>query len=127
MPDRGRSKRKVLLAITIAQQAYSRGIVRFAREHDWHLVTDMTYTGRVPLGWRGDGILTVLGYRRELSGQRIDVLLNFSSGLREVSLPQPRSVLLSSRLSPPLSEGLRLRLRPFESVILAHKREGVGP
>ncbi len=66
MPDRGRSKRKVLLAITIAQQAYSRGIVRFAREHDWHLVTDMTYTGRVPLGWRGDGILTVLGYRREL-------------------------------------------------------------
>ncbi len=69
----------------------------------------------------------VLGYRRELSGQRIDVLLNFSSGLREVSLPQPRSVLLSSRLSPTLSEGLRLRLRPFESVILAHKREGVGP
>jgi LacI family transcriptional regulator len=66
MPGRGRSKRKVLLAITIAQQAYSRGIVRFAREHDWHLVTDMTYTGRVPLGWRGDGILTVLGYRREL-------------------------------------------------------------
>jgi len=66
MPDRGRSRRKVLLAITIAQQAYSRGIVRFAREHDWHLVTDMTYTGRVPLGWRGDGILTVLGYRREL-------------------------------------------------------------
>jgi hypothetical protein len=37
MPDRGRSKRKVLLAITIAQQADYRGIVRFAREHDWHL------------------------------------------------------------------------------------------
>jgi LacI family transcriptional regulator len=62
----GRSKRKVLLAITIAQQAYYLGIVRYAREHDWHLVTDMTYTGRVPLGWQGDGILTILGYRREL-------------------------------------------------------------
>jgi LacI family transcriptional regulator, galactose operon repressor len=45
----------VLLAITIAQQAYFRGIVRYAREHDWHLVTDMAYTGRVPIGWRGDG------------------------------------------------------------------------
>jgi LacI family transcriptional regulator len=50
-----RSQRKVLLAITIAQQAYFRGIVRYAREHDWHLVTDMAYTGRVPIGWRGDG------------------------------------------------------------------------
>jgi LacI family transcriptional regulator len=66
VPPRGRSKRKILVAITIAQEAYYHGIVRYAREHDWHLVTDMIYTGRVPLGWRGDGILTILGYRREL-------------------------------------------------------------
>ena len=54
MASPGCSKRKVLLAITIAQQAYYRGIVRYAREHDWHLVMDMTYTGRVRVGWRGD-------------------------------------------------------------------------
>ena len=60
-----KSKRKVLLALSIAKQYFIRGIVRYAREHDWHLVTDMMYTGRVPLGWRGDGILTILGYRRE--------------------------------------------------------------
>jgi hypothetical protein len=41
-----RSQRKVLLAITIAQQAYFRGIVRYAREHDWHLVTDMACSSR---------------------------------------------------------------------------------
>jgi len=61
------SKRKVLLALTINKQYFIRGIVRYAREHDWYLVTDMMYTGRVPLGWRGDGILTILGYRKELA------------------------------------------------------------
>ena len=62
-----KSKRKVLLALTINKHYFIRGVVRYAREHDWYLVTDMMYTGRVPLGWRGDGILTILGYRRELA------------------------------------------------------------
>jgi hypothetical protein len=61
------SERKVLLALTINKQYFVRGVVRYAREHDWYLVTDMMYTGRVPLGWRGDGILTTLGYRKELA------------------------------------------------------------
>ena len=62
-----KSKRKVLLALTINKHYFVRGVVRYAREHDWYLVTDMMYTGRVPLGWRGDGILTILGYRKELA------------------------------------------------------------
>ena len=62
-----KSKRKVLLALTINKHYFIRGVVRYAREHDWYLVTDMMYTGRVPLGWRGDGILTILGYRKELA------------------------------------------------------------
>ncbi len=39
-----KSKRKVLLALTINKQYYIRGVVRYAREHDWYLVTDMMYT-----------------------------------------------------------------------------------
>ena len=61
-----KSKRKVLLALTINKQYFVRGVVRYASEHDWYLVTDMMYTGRVPLGWRGDGILTILGYGNNL-------------------------------------------------------------
>ena len=77
-----KSKRKVLLAITIPKQSIMRGIVRYAREHDWHLVTDMLYTGRVPLGWRGDGILTILGYRKEL----VDFVLK--AGIPTVAITQ---------------------------------------
>jgi LacI family transcriptional regulator, galactose operon repressor len=99
MASPGPSKRKVLLAITIAQQAYYRGIVRYAREHDWHLVTDMTYTGRVPLGWRGDGILTVLGYRREL----VDFI-------RTARLPTVAITLVNDKVPLPRVEGDNRRI-----------------
>ena len=32
-----KSKRKVLLALTINKQYFIRGVVRYAREHDWYL------------------------------------------------------------------------------------------
>ena len=60
------SKRKVLVAIATAQAAYFRGIGRYARERDWHLVMDMVYTGAVPTNWAGDGILAVPGHNRQL-------------------------------------------------------------
>lgn len=52
--------RKVLLAATIASPEYIRGMARHAREHDWHLVTDMLFTGALPRGWNGSGILAML-------------------------------------------------------------------
>ena len=88
------SKRKVLLALTISQRAYYRGIVRYAREHDWHLVMDMVYTGRVPIGWHGDGILTILGYRRDLT----DFIL--SSGVPTVAI-----TLVNDKVPLPRVEG----------------------
>jgi LacI family transcriptional regulator len=94
-----KSKRKVLLAITINQHAYYRGIVRFAREHDWHLVTDMMYTGRIPLGWRGDGILTILGYRKELG----DFIL--SAGVPAVAI-----TLINDKVRLPRIEGDNIRI-----------------
>ncbi|HTO04150.1 MAG TPA: DNA-binding transcriptional regulator, partial [Opitutus sp.] len=36
------------------------GIARYAREHNWHLVTDMLETGAWPRDWNGDGILAAM-------------------------------------------------------------------
>lgn len=58
--------RKVLVAASVAPSACIRGIARHAREHNWHLVTDMLFTGAVPRGWRGDGVIAFLPYQSEL-------------------------------------------------------------
>ncbi len=94
-----KAKRKVLLALSIAKHYFIRGIVRYAREHDWHLVTDMLYTGRVPLGWCGDGILTILGYRKEL----VDFVC--SAGVPAVAITQ-----INDQVPLPRVEGDNLRI-----------------
>jgi LacI family transcriptional regulator len=60
-------KRTVLLALTDAHHGFFRGVARYAREHKWHLVTDMIYTAKIPIGWRGDGIISFIGYREDLA------------------------------------------------------------
>jgi LacI family transcriptional regulator len=60
-------KRTVLLALTDAHHGFFQGAARYAREHHWHLVADMIYTGKIPLGWRGDGVLSFTGYRDDLA------------------------------------------------------------
>jgi LacI family transcriptional regulator len=94
-----KSKRKVLLALTINKHYFVRGVVRYAREHDWYLVTDMMYTGRVPLGWRGDGILTILGYRKEL----VDFV-------RSASVPTVALTLVNDRIPLPRVEGDNVKI-----------------
>jgi LacI family transcriptional regulator len=59
--------RTVLLALTDAHHGFFQGVARYAREHRWHLVADMIYTAKIPLGWRGDGILSFIGYRDDLA------------------------------------------------------------
>jgi LacI family transcriptional regulator len=59
-------RRQVLLALSIAQQSYYKGVARYAREHEWHVVPDMIYTGKIPIGWTGDGIISFLGHRADL-------------------------------------------------------------
>jgi LacI family transcriptional regulator len=61
------TRRTVLLALTDAHHGFFRGVARYAREHHWHLVADMIYTARVPLGWQGDGIISFIGYRDDLA------------------------------------------------------------
>lgn len=59
--------RSILLAATSVSPALMRGIVRGARAHRWHLVTDMLHTGAFPRGWKGDGILAVPAYQPDLA------------------------------------------------------------
>lgn len=61
------TKRTVLLALTSSHHGFFRGVARYAREHRWHLVADMVYTAKIPVGWRGDGIISFIGYRDDLA------------------------------------------------------------
>ena len=61
-----KKKRNVLLALTTAHHGFYRGVARYACKHNWHLVTDMLYTAKIPYGWHGDGIISHVGYWSEL-------------------------------------------------------------
>lgn len=63
----GKRRRNVLLAITDTHHGFLKGVIRYAREHDWHVVADMIYTAKIPFGWRGDGIVSFIGFRNDLA------------------------------------------------------------
>ena len=69
-PDRERPK-SVLLALSDTHHGFYVGSARYAREHGWHLVTDMIYTASIPHGWRGDGILSYVKPTRPLQVRAI--------------------------------------------------------
>ena len=75
-------KRTVLVALTSAHHGFFRGVARYAREHNWHLVADMIYTAKIPLGWRGDGIISYIGYRDDLA----EFILNSKLPAVEISM-----------------------------------------
>jgi LacI family transcriptional regulator len=57
----------VLVACSVFADACHRGVARFAREHDWHVVADMKFSGAFPRGWRGDGIVALPGFDSQLA------------------------------------------------------------
>ncbi|HEX2860459.1 MAG TPA: DNA-binding transcriptional regulator [Lacunisphaera sp.] len=59
-------RRRVLVAATLLAEPCFRGVARYARQHGWHLVTDLMQTGAFPRGWKGDGIIAVIGYQSDL-------------------------------------------------------------
>lgn len=61
-----RHKINILFAPGLYSPKMHRGVARFAGKHDWHLNVEMTYSGRLPAGWKGDGILTLLDRRNDL-------------------------------------------------------------
>lgn len=58
---------KYYVALTTTHHGLYRGVARYGREHNWHLVTDMLYAATIPYGWRGDGIISHIGYWDELA------------------------------------------------------------
>jgi LacI family transcriptional regulator len=60
-------KPTILLALTSTHHGFYHGAARYAAEHDWHVVADMIYDATIPIGWKGDGILSFVGHWEELA------------------------------------------------------------
>jgi LacI family transcriptional regulator len=60
-------KPTILLALTSTHHGFYHGAARYAAEHDWHVVADMIYDATIPVGWKGDGILSFVGHWEELA------------------------------------------------------------
>ena len=56
----------VLLVLGRYNTKTHRGVARFAGRHNWHLNAEMAYSGQLPFGWSGDGILTLLDAQQGL-------------------------------------------------------------
>jgi LacI family transcriptional regulator len=59
-------RRRVLVLLAWYATDVFRGIARFARDAGWILDSSYERTGEVPAGWRGDGIIGVLGVHPEV-------------------------------------------------------------
>jgi LacI family transcriptional regulator len=59
-------QRNVLLALGRYDYRTHRGVALYAGKHQWHLNVEMCISGRLPRGWRGDGIITSLDYQTDL-------------------------------------------------------------
>ncbi len=60
------ARRRVLVLLAWYATDVFRGIARFARDAGWILDSSYERTGEVPEGWRGDGIIGVLGVHPEV-------------------------------------------------------------
>ena len=59
--------RSILIALSTTHHGFLRGVVRYAREHGWHIDATMAYTGKVPRCWSGDGVISQCGFSDELA------------------------------------------------------------
>jgi LacI family transcriptional regulator len=83
-------KRTILLALTSTHHGFYRGAARYAAEHDWHIVADMIYDATIPVGWRGDGILSFVGHWEELAKYVVSArvpAVEISSVRRDLGIP----------------------------------------
>src|SRR5215469_15335940 len=83
-------KRTILLALTSTHHGFYRGAARYAAGHDWHVVADMIYDATIPVGWRGDGILSFVGHWEELAKYVISAgvpVVEISSVRKDLGIP----------------------------------------
>ncbi|MBE2215573.1 MAG: XylR family transcriptional regulator [Opitutaceae bacterium] len=86
--------KRILLVAPAAQGAFLRGVARFARSADWHLVTNVLHTGTFPRGWKGDGIIALLAYQPELAS------FIAGSGIPSVTVGLTDEYIPSARVEP---------------------------
>jgi len=85
----GSSERYVLFALGWYYPEIHRGVVRFARDHQWHVTAD--FDDLVPRHWRGDGVITLLGARQNLwkSLRKLDVpIVDLAESRPNIRLPR---------------------------------------
>lgn len=83
----------ILLALGSYQHDTHRGVARYAREQGWHLVAEMAYGGIIPKGWEGDGIVTALTERQELTDFVIETNVpTVDLNMVRADIPLPRVV-----------------------------------
>jgi LacI family transcriptional regulator len=83
-------KRTILLALTSTHHGFYRGAARYAAEHDWHVVADMIYDATIPVGWKGDGILSFVGHWDELANYVLSAgipAVEISSVRKDLGIP----------------------------------------
>lgn len=89
--NRGHKQKNVLLALSRYNSRTHEGVARFAGHHNWHLTSEMAYFGRLPLGWRGDGIITLLDGQQDIidfvKAARVPVV-DLSLIRQEIPLPR---------------------------------------
>jgi len=59
-------------------------------DHSWHLVADTVYASTIPMGWKGDGILSFVGYWEDLASYVKSAgipAVEISSVRRDLGLP----------------------------------------
>jgi LacI family transcriptional regulator len=83
-------KKTILLALTSTHHGFYHGAARYAAEHDWHVVADMVYDATIPVGWKGDGILSFVGHWEELAKYVVSAhipVVEISSVRKDLGLP----------------------------------------
>jgi len=83
-------KRTILLALTSTHHGFYHGAAQYAAKHDWHVVADMMYDAMIPIGWKGDGILSFVGHWEELAQFVVSAgvpAVEISSVRRDLGLP----------------------------------------
>jgi LacI family transcriptional regulator len=83
-------KRTILLALTSTHHGFYHGAARYAAEHDWHVVADMIYDATIPVGWKGDGILSFVGHWEELANFVVSAhipVVEISSVRKDLGIP----------------------------------------
>lgn len=53
--------KNILLALSWYLADIHRVIAAYAKEHNWNLHADMAFDSEIPWGWKGDGVITLLG------------------------------------------------------------------